>query len=76
MRVALGKGMTAIKYGNQGDAISREVPREALALIDDGGNGSERREYCHVGTSFYLFGHRTSPFASFTGICGLLWRPG
>src|SRR5216683_5004964 len=35
--------MATIKYDNQGDAISREVPREALALIDDGGNGSERR---------------------------------
>ena len=34
--------MTSIKYDNQGDAISREVPREALALIDAGGNGSER----------------------------------
>jgi acyl-CoA synthetase (AMP-forming)/AMP-acid ligase II len=32
-----------IKYDNQGDAISRDVPREALALIDAGGNGSERR---------------------------------
>ncbi|SEP01930.1 Acyl-CoA synthetase (AMP-forming)/AMP-acid ligase II [Rhodospirillales bacterium URHD0017] len=27
---------------NQGDAIARDVPREALALIDAGGNGSER----------------------------------
>jgi len=35
--------MTAIKYDNQGDAISRDVPGEALALIDAGGNGSERR---------------------------------
>jgi long-chain acyl-CoA synthetase len=35
--------MTVIKYDNQGDAISRDVPREALALIDDGGDGSERR---------------------------------
>jgi long-chain acyl-CoA synthetase len=35
--------MTAIKYDNQGNAISREVPRDALALIDAGGNGSERR---------------------------------
>src|ERR1700733_6126148 len=35
--------MAAIKYDNQGDAISRDVPREALALIDAGGNGSERR---------------------------------
>ena len=35
--------MTAIKYDNQGDAISRDVPRDALALIDAGGNGSERR---------------------------------
>ena len=34
--------MAAIKYDNQGDAISRDVPREALALIDAGGNGSER----------------------------------
>src|SRR5712671_3147955 len=34
--------MTAIKYDNQGNAISRDVPREALALIDAGGNGSER----------------------------------
>ena len=35
--------MVTIKYDNQGDAISREVPREALALIDAGGDGSERR---------------------------------
>jgi acyl-CoA synthetase (AMP-forming)/AMP-acid ligase II len=35
--------MTTIKYDNQGDAISRDVPREALALIDAGGNGGERR---------------------------------
>ena len=35
--------MVSIKYDNQGDAISRDVPREALALIDAGGNGSERR---------------------------------
>ncbi|MCX7363938.1 MAG: class I adenylate-forming enzyme family protein [Alphaproteobacteria bacterium] len=32
--------MVTIKYDNQGDAISRDVPREAL--IDAGGNGSER----------------------------------
>ena len=35
--------MAPIKYDNQGDAISREVPGDALALIDAGGNGSERR---------------------------------
>src|SRR5262245_13493578 len=35
--------MTNIKYDNQGDAISRDVPGEALALIDAGGNGHERR---------------------------------
>jgi len=35
--------MTVIKYDNQGDAISRDVPRDALALIDAGGDGSERR---------------------------------
>src|SRR3981189_993468 len=35
--------MTAIRYDNQGDAISRDVPRDALALIDAGGNGSEGR---------------------------------
>src|SRR5512139_1354710 len=34
--------MVSIKYDNQGDAISRDVPLEALALIDAGGNGSER----------------------------------
>ena len=34
--------MLTIPYDNQGDAISRDVPREALALIDAGGNGSER----------------------------------
>jgi long-chain acyl-CoA synthetase len=34
--------MTAIKYDNQGDAISRDVPGASLALIDAGGNGSER----------------------------------
>ena len=34
--------MVDIKYDNQGDAISRDVPREALALIDAGGNGTER----------------------------------
>jgi acyl-CoA synthetase (AMP-forming)/AMP-acid ligase II len=35
--------MVTIKYDNQGDAISRAVAGEALALIDAGGNGSERR---------------------------------
>ena len=34
--------MAAINYDNQGDAISREVSRAALALIDAGGNGAER----------------------------------
>src|SRR5512142_1366456 len=34
--------MRGLKYDNQGDAISREVPAEAPALIDAGGNGSER----------------------------------
>ncbi|MDP2331099.1 MAG: AMP-binding protein, partial [Reyranella sp.] len=34
--------MAAIKYDNQGDAISRDVPGDALALIDAGGNGSDR----------------------------------
>src|SRR3981081_1490811 len=34
--------MVTIKYDNQGDAISRDVPRDALALIDAGGDGSER----------------------------------
>jgi long-chain acyl-CoA synthetase len=32
----------SIERDNQGDAISREVPHDALALIDAGGNGSER----------------------------------
>jgi acyl-CoA synthetase (AMP-forming)/AMP-acid ligase II len=32
----------SIKRDNQGDALSRDVAREALALIDAGGNGSER----------------------------------
>jgi len=35
--------LAPIKYDNQGDAISRDVPEDALALIDAGGNGSERR---------------------------------
>jgi acyl-CoA synthetase (AMP-forming)/AMP-acid ligase II len=35
--------MGTIKYDNQGDAISRDAPGEALALIDAGGNGQERR---------------------------------
>ena len=35
--------MVTIKYDNQGDAISRDVPLDALALIDDGGNGTVRR---------------------------------
>ncbi len=34
--------MVSITQDNQGDAISRDVPRESLALIDAGGNGSER----------------------------------
>ena len=33
----------AIKYDNQGDAISRDVPGASLALIDAGGDGTERR---------------------------------
>ncbi|CAN5919484.1 class I adenylate-forming enzyme family protein [soil metagenome] len=35
--------MVTIKYDNQGDAISRDAPRDALALIDAGGNGGERQ---------------------------------
>ena len=35
--------MVTIKYDNQGDAISRDVPADSLALIDDGGNGTVRR---------------------------------
>lgn len=31
-----------IKYDNQGDAISRDVPGSSLALIDAGGDGGER----------------------------------
>jgi long-chain acyl-CoA synthetase len=34
--------MVNITHDNQGDAISRDVPQDALALIDAGGNGSER----------------------------------
>ena len=34
--------MAAINYDNQGYAISSEVSRDALALIDAGGNGAER----------------------------------
>jgi acyl-CoA synthetase (AMP-forming)/AMP-acid ligase II len=34
--------MVSITQDNQGNAISRDVPREALALIDAGGNSSER----------------------------------
>jgi hypothetical protein len=30
-------------FDNQGDALSRDVPAEALALIDAGGNGGDRR---------------------------------
>ena len=32
--------MVTIKYDNQGDAISRDVPADNLALIDAGGNGA------------------------------------
>ena len=35
--------MGNIRYDNQGDALSRDVPAESLALIDEGGNGTERR---------------------------------
>jgi long-chain acyl-CoA synthetase len=35
--------MAKIDFDNQGDALSRAAPREALALIDAGGDGSERR---------------------------------
>ncbi len=35
--------MLDLEYDNQGDALSRDVPDTALALIDEGGNGSERR---------------------------------
>ncbi len=34
--------MVTIKYDNQGDAISREVPADSVALVDAGGNGAER----------------------------------
>lgn len=36
-------GDPAIKWDNQGDAIARDVPPDSLALIDAGGDGSERR---------------------------------
>jgi acyl-CoA synthetase (AMP-forming)/AMP-acid ligase II len=35
--------MLDVKYDNQGDALSRDVPSDTLALIDEGGDGSERR---------------------------------
>lgn len=35
--------MRGLKWHNQGDAISRDVPADSLALIDEGGDGSERR---------------------------------
>ena len=35
--------MLDVPYDNQGDALSRAVPADALALIDEGGNGGERR---------------------------------
>lgn len=35
--------MKGLKYDNQGDALSRDVPGSTLALIDEGGNGTERR---------------------------------
>jgi long-chain acyl-CoA synthetase len=35
--------MRGLKYDNQGDALSRAVPPDALALIDEGGDGTERR---------------------------------
>ena len=35
--------MATIRYDNQGDAISRAVPGDGLALIDAGGSGDERR---------------------------------
>ena len=38
----MGNRMVEILYDNQGDAISRDVPRDAVALIDAGGNGGER----------------------------------
>ena len=38
-----GSLVAQIIYDNQGDALSRQVPADALALIDEGGNGSERR---------------------------------
>ena len=34
--------MVTIKHDNQGDAISRDVPTDSVALIDAGGNGAER----------------------------------
>jgi long-chain acyl-CoA synthetase len=42
-RLGEGVGVTQIIYDNQGDALSRDVPGDSLALIDEGGNGSERR---------------------------------
>jgi acyl-CoA synthetase (AMP-forming)/AMP-acid ligase II len=35
--------MTTTKWDNQGDAISRDVPGDSLALIDAGGDGRERQ---------------------------------
>ena len=47
--------MVTIKYDNQGDAISRDVPADSLALIDTLPLGVAEREALLGGTAARLF---------------------
>src|SRR6266446_1264562 len=56
-----------------GDRVGRSLGRHVTNRQDFGcwnGDGSERREYSHVGTSFYLLVPCIFYFARFRGICG------
>jgi hypothetical protein len=55
------------------DRVGRSLGGHVANRQDFGGwngDGSERREYGHVGTSFDLLVHRVFPFARFCGIRG------
>jgi hypothetical protein len=60
------------------DRVWRSLGRYVTNRQDFGrwsGNGGERREYWHVGTSFYLFGHGISPLLFYINVICLSLSP-
>ena len=66
-----GRAYFERQYG--ADRVGRSLGCHVTNRQDFGrwnGDGSERREYGHVGTSFYLLVHCIFPFAGIRGMCG------